>query len=289
MEIAYTNGNTRVTLFPDGSKVREWEGEAAPTHPESMDLKITDFCVGAGCRFCHESSTGAGRHAPLDRLLGILDGMLPGSELAIGGGNPLSHPDLLPILVAARERGLVPNLTVNAVHLAGTDLEAIRPLIGGLGVSFNVGGFWGIVEAADDNTVVHLIAGVDRPFDLFRLKAAGVRKFLILGYKRFGRGVQVDEAKLARALGEWRYWIGTILRSQRCVISFDNLALEQLAVQEKVSAETWEESFMGNDGRFTFYIDAVRDEFAVSSTSPRMPRAGRSVEEMFAHIREITC
>jgi hypothetical protein len=35
----------------DGSKIRSWEGVACPEYPESMDLKITDFC-DANCIFC---------------------------------------------------------------------------------------------------------------------------------------------------------------------------------------------------------------------------------------------
>lgn len=283
----YRNGNTRVSLFTDGTKVREWEGLAQPEFPESIDLKITDFC-DAGCPFCHEMSTRRGLHAPAERVIEILSGMLPGTEVAIGGGNPLSHPKLDLILRKARELGLVPNLTINATHVDADRLAAVRRYTGGIGISHVRTALSAVASVADSNTVLHLIAGIDRPFDLFSARNWGIAKFLILGYKKFGFGAKVDEERLARRLAEWRYWLRTILSMPDAVVSFDNLGLEQLAVRSAVPTETWDESYMGDDGQFTFYVDAVRDEFAVSSTSARTPRGGMSIGEMFAKVREET-
>lgn len=283
--LVYSNGNTRVSLFPDGTKVREWEGLAQPDFPESIDLKITDFC-DAGCHFCHEMSTTRGLHAPVERVVDILSGMLPGSEVAIGGGNPLSHPDLSLILRRARDCGLIPNLTINAAHADASRIAVARVYTGGIGISHVLSALPAVASVADSNTVLHLIAGVHRPWDLFRAHHAGVRKFLILGYKRFGFGVKVDEARLVRRLAEWRYWLRTLLSMPDAVVSFDNLGLEQLALSAVVPAVVWDASYMGEDGEFTFYVDAVRDEFAISSTSQRKARRGLSIREMFKHVRD---
>lgn len=281
---AYQNGNCRVTLHPDGTKVREWEGIADPERPESVDLKITDYC-DAGCPWCHERSTVRGDHADTDDVCRIVAGMIPGSEIAIGGGNPLDHPELLEILTYARTKGCVPNLTVNARHLDSHHeaLERARPLIGGLGISYSRSLDDMIVAVADDNTVVHLIAGVDSPATVTNLAGEGVRKFLILGYKDFGRGARFRPEK--HGLARWRYFLPSLLSDERLTISFDNLGLEQLQVRELVGEQVWAEHFMGEDGQFTMYVDAVRWEFAVSSTSPRRPIEGRSIAEMFAAVR----
>ena len=50
-------------------------------------------------------------------------------------------------------------------------------------------------------------------------------------------------------------------------MSFDNLAVQQLDVSRLVSAETWREQYMGDDGSFTMYVDAVNREYAVCSVS----------------------
>jgi hypothetical protein len=47
----YRNGNTTVTLLSDGTKIREYEGTPVVTHPESIDVKITDYC-DMGCSYC---------------------------------------------------------------------------------------------------------------------------------------------------------------------------------------------------------------------------------------------
>jgi hypothetical protein len=54
--VQYHNGNTVVTLLEDGTKVREWQGDAQPNHPESIDIKLTDYC-DLGCQFCFPPDT----------------------------------------------------------------------------------------------------------------------------------------------------------------------------------------------------------------------------------------
>lgn len=68
-------------------------------------------------------------------------------------------------------------------------------------------------------------------------------------------------------------------------ISFDNLALEQLGIRSLVTPEIWERNFMGPDGQFTMYVDAVRNEYAVSSTSPRFELNKRSAREVFPALK----
>ena len=95
----YTNGNYKVQILSDGTKIRYTKDNAfKPEFPESIDVKITDYC-DMGCAYCHELSTPKGKHANLDILLEVLKPLLPGTELAIGGGNPLFHPNLLPFLL----------------------------------------------------------------------------------------------------------------------------------------------------------------------------------------------
>ena len=51
------------------------------------------------------------------------------------------------------------------------------------------------------------------------------------------------------------------------VVSFDNLALEQLNVKNILNKDKWNKLYMGDDGSYTMYIDAVTEEYAMSSTS----------------------
>ena len=55
----YDNGNYHVTIYEDGTKVRETFDENATEfiaeYPECMDVKICNRC-DMGCHMCHEDS-----------------------------------------------------------------------------------------------------------------------------------------------------------------------------------------------------------------------------------------
>lgn len=284
----YQNGNCFVELFGDGTTTRSWEGDSAPKFPCSMDLKITDFC-DAGCQFCHEQSTRMGVHAKVDDIFRIVDGLPAGVELAIGGGNPLAHPSLRVILEEMRYRGLVPNVTINALHLGrfAKEVKGLRKdgLLFGLGVSFAKGLEDAIESISDSNTVVHLIAGIHSPWDALRMARKRPVKILVLGYKKFGFGSNFYSDAVDRSLGAWRYWIGSVMGHPNALTSFDNLALEQLRIKSIIPSPVWDENYMGDDGTFTMYVDAVRMEFAPTSTSRRTPCRNLGIAEMFAEIK----
>lgn len=54
--IQYRNGNVDVTILSDGTKVRQFDGAQFVVHPETIDVKITNYC-DAGCPFCFPSGT----------------------------------------------------------------------------------------------------------------------------------------------------------------------------------------------------------------------------------------
>jgi MoaA/NifB/PqqE/SkfB family radical SAM enzyme len=266
----YENGNTFVTILEDGTKIRKYEGKPISYFPESLDVKITNYC-DLGCKFCHESSTVEGKHGDLKKLRAILISLPAGVELAIGGGNPLDHPDLIEFLVWCQERGLICNMTVNQLHLkkhfATIETLLEEKLIKGLGISINGSHFDKIKELKklSNNIVYHVIAGVHDISILETLQEIGNCKVLILGYKIFGRGEKyfstsvIDNIKIWRK--ELRKYLGKFL------ISFDNLALEQLKVKDIIEPIIWNQSYMGDDFTFTMYIDAVKQEYAPTSRS----------------------
>lgn len=282
----YLNGNCRVTIHDDGTKVREWDGEAQPKWPESMDLKITDWCDG-GCLYCHEKSTVNGKHANLEDIKRLLEPLPAGVEIATGGGDTMAYPQLDEYLEWAKGRGLIVNMTVNAMHLYrhADRIRSFRQqgLVRGIGISYGQRFEDRIRDIADENTVVHVIAGVDEIGRVLRLAAAGV-KILVLGYKRYGRGVIYFDDQVERNLDRWRYWVGTLMRSGG-VVSFDNLAIDQLRIQSLVTPEAWDRYYLGADGSHTMYVDAVEMNFARSSVSTRKPVDDLGIREMFAQIR----
>jgi hypothetical protein len=300
----YQNGNIHVMIYPDGTKVREYEGNPAPVHPESIDLKITDWCDG-GCSWCHENSTPTGKHAEFKTILRMIEGLPAGVEVAIGGGDPLSHPKIFDILQTAAHRGLIANLTVNGQHIYQhyqkiTELRQ-ENLIHGLGVSYDDGiwtdfsekgkpydevrGYFQFNEFVDDNTIVHFIAGEHDPMDVFSMLMIHP-KILVLGYKQFGRGIKHFSPRITHRLGAWRYWIHTIM--SKGVVCFDNLALDQLKIRDRIPKKQWNDCYMGDDGTFTMYADAVRNEFATTSTAMRFPANGQTAIQFFDNHKRHT-
>ena len=89
----YRNGNYDVLIYEDGTKIRQTEEDSfEPAFSESIDCKITNRCYGQ-CAFCHENSTPDGDHGDILNAK-FIDTLRPYTEIAIGGGCPLLHPDL---------------------------------------------------------------------------------------------------------------------------------------------------------------------------------------------------
>lgn len=270
-EIAkYQNGNTLVTIMSDGTKVREYENTPDILHPESIDIKITDYC-DMGCAYCHESSTTKGVHGDLDKLLEVIVELPAGVELAIGGGNPLSHPNLIEFLQALKSKGIIANLTVNQGHLKSFKAMIVylikEELVKGIGISITSNNFNYIKPLLEitDNIVYHLIAGVNKVEVVEKLIELGTCKVLVLGYKLFGFGINYHSKEVDSELKAWYKYLPKLIG--KCTLSFDNLAIEQLKVKRLFTNEGWDKFYMGDDFCFTMYIDAVKQQYAPTSRS----------------------
>lgn len=273
----YKNGNYTVSINLDnGTKIRENDlDNLTPAFAENCDVTISTVCDG-GCEWCYMDCTPDGKHGDIMSPK-FLDTLHPWTELAING-NDLSHPDLIPFLEKMKKKNIIVNMTVNQKHFEAKQ-DMVRKLyssklIHGLGVSL-VKPTYEFIKLVKQypNAVIHTIAGITVVND-YRLLAFHDLKVLILGYKDIGRGEQY----LSRDVGITNYIEEDTYRLQRNlkrmvdnnwfkVISFDNLALEQLQVRRflELTDSEWNEFYMGNDGNFTFFIDLVEKKFAKNS------------------------
>ena len=283
----WKNGGYEVALYSDGTKIRRViDATIPPQLPEQMDLKITDWC-DAGCAWCHEKSTLRGKHGDLDAAIVLLNNMPSGTEIAIGGGDPLSHPDFARFVRAIREKGLIPSVTVNGRHLARhralLDTLTQEGSLFGVGVSM----YDQIPDWDYEHMVVHMIAGVDNPALLDGLDRR--LKILLLGYKRHGRGIKWASGEREKGveanIQHWRRALFWLARSHH--LSFDTLGIEQLEPQRLFQdQETFERHHMGDEGTFSMYVDAVTQTYGVSSYAGlRLPWT--NMEDMFGQIRAL--
>lgn len=288
IEGIYNNGNYKVILFSDGTKIRKNnEDKFIASFPECMDVKITNYCE-RNCPYCHEASSTEGKHGDILNV-DFINTLKPYTELAIGGGNPLSHPDLLKFLEVLKEKKIIANITVNqrdfeecTEHLLYLSKEN---LIRGLGVSL-VNPTAKFIDKIKDfpNAVIHVINGVVKLEDLKKLYDQDL-KMLILGYKQFRKGndyyseeVEKNKSLIYEHLRE--------ITEHFKVVSFDNLALNQLEVKRLMTEDEWNEFYMGDDGNFTMYIDMVKKEFAKSSISTNRYELLDNIEDMFNIVKE---
>ena len=267
----YRNGNYNVAIFDDGTKIRYNDLDCLiPEFPESMDMKISNYCP-FNCPMCHEKSSEDGEygkilHHPFIKTLHS------GTELALGGGAVTYHPDLIPFLEELKEQGVLPSITINQREWEETKIDYLinNQLIYGLGVSFtNVDDeVWDKILSYP-NAVVHLIAGYHSR-DVFEYFANKGAKILILGYKNWGRGEDYFKNysnQIRVRTRELKEILPTLFT--RCkVVSFDNLSIKQLDIRTVIGEEKWKEFYMGDDGQYTMYVDMVKQECAKSSTSP---------------------
>lgn len=302
--VQYKNGNYNVYIDLDtGTKIRKNDLDFFEADTiESMDIKITNMC-DMGCPMCHENSTPSGKHGDI-LSPSFLDNLHPYTELAIGGGNPLEHPDIDEFLKRCKEKELICNITVNQTHFI-KNYDRIKNwvdnrFIYGVGVSFNKPSNR-LIELLQTipNSVLHVIAGIVDISDL-NFMANSNLKILILGYKQVQRGKDLYNNISMRNMINYRIdvlknYIKHIIKDKWFnVVSFDNLAIKQLDIKNILSEDQWNEFYMGDDGQdgeqtsASMFVDMVERKFAKNSCAPDNKRYDLldNVEDMYKFLKE---
>lgn len=283
----YNNGNYKVEIYDDGTKIRETNEDIfISSFPECIDLKITNQC-DMKCKYCHEDSSINGKHGDILNAE-FINTLYPYTEIAIGGGNALSHPDLIPFLKILKQNNIIANITINQNHFISQQ-KLINYLINGnlikgLGVSLTsfTDEFINLVKNYN-NAVIHLINGIITLEEMQKLYNNNL-KVLILGYKEFRRGKKYYSQEIENNKKLFYDNIHEIVKSFK-VISFDNLAIEQLKLKRIFTNKNWNKFYMGDDGQFTMYIDLVEKEFAPSSTSMKRYKIRDNIVNMFKMVK----
>lgn len=286
----YQNGNYMVTIYSDGTKVRETSGDKfIPEFAENVDINLTNKCDG-GCKFCYISAKKSGEHGniPWD----FINSLHPYTELALNV-NDLSHPELDKLLFTLKDKKVIANITVNQLHFERhyTRIKNYvdNNLVNGVGISLRspTDNFIKLVKTIP-NAVIHTIHGVTTREDYLKL-ANNNLKILILGYKTNGLGKNYLEKHNPEVIKNQR-WLKVMIDSlfnKFDIISFDNLAIEELNVKNILLSDDYNQFFMGDEGEFTYYIDLVKSKFAVNSRSDIQYDLLNISDDMFRFVRSI--
>jgi len=217
---AVTDPKGHYTLFNrcDGTKIRLAKSSAADpvkgTWPELVDIKITDYCQ-YGCKFCYQNSSTKGQHAKLDTLLALAQrfrdsGVL---EVALGGGEPTTHPDFAAIVDAFNSANVVVNITSRNVPywLTHTDLpvKAVAFSVDNAAQIRDINDRFRVLDARPRYEIhFQAVWGAIDPDELDRMmEAAESNRLTLLGYKNAGRGALARSALPIHREPEQSSWI----------------------------------------------------------------------------------
>lgn len=258
---------TIITLEDDGTRTLEYDGELKLIQPLNVDIRISSSCSFADnvCKnFCHEEAVVNGKTCDYNELKKHLSILSGGIELAVGVNK--FDEDVLNFFKWNKEQGFVTNITINQGHIL-RDFDFITTavetkLINGLGISYRNSLNWNVPQEilSNPNTVFNVIVGINTIDQIKSLAEKGVKKICILGEKDFGYNKgKVDYTKH----NEWKWKLQELFELFE-IVSFDNLAVEQLVVKRFFNEKSWNEFY---NGEHSFYIDAVNKILKPSSRS----------------------
>lgn len=270
---SWKNGNASIQLSSDGTRVIEFDDRLKLDYPLNIDIRVSTQCSfgynpktnSSVCDFCHESARVDGSECDYEELKNILKDLPGGIELAIGSNKMTSK--LVDFLIWAESRNFICNVTVNQGHLKRDIVRIIQAiqngLIKGLGISYRKG-MEDIPKILLDynNTVIHVINGIDDFADVAALSEQGVKKILVLGEKNFGFNLnRVNTESTSHVT--WKQKVRSLFDKFE-VVSFDNLGLEQLKVDRFFQQKEWDTLYQGEH---SMYINATDKYFAPNSRS----------------------
>lgn len=216
--------------------------------------------------------------------------------MLFGGGNPIEHPDLIPFLNKLKEKQVIANMTLRDTDVLD-NIKLVKELIDNnlitaLGISCSDVSMTleCVKQLNNDNVVIHLICGIVKISELQRLSDESSNlKILLLGYKKnTGRGIEYysrNKLRIEFNISNLRKLLPYFLNKFQ-VVSFDNLAINQLNVKKLLSEDKWNEFYMGEEGQHSMYIDLVKEKFAMNSTSKTRYPLKDDFVEMFSVIKE---
>jgi len=261
-----------------------------PVFPETIDVKICTYCPRE-CPWCYESASRYGTFAPLERIKKFFDS-ISGKvlEVALGGGEPLTHPDLVQILECARSKHIVVNITTHSFELLARHSDVLRELVGAIGITVtskeDYEEFLRVREShfrgRRPKFVIHVVEGIT-PFEVVERIPLPI---LVLGFKPFGRARSMRVKPWPPELFEGWERPGpdtTMLWGVRYVM-FDTWYVERHPQVLTVPRARW---FSGWDGEFTMAVDLVECKVGPASYLPMEPfEVGSPIEEIFEKVRK---
>ncbi len=297
--IARHEGEHKWTLFnrSTGAKLRmdfdyglKTDMEISIKSPELIDLKITDHCM-ANCDFCYQDSTYEGKHGDYNEIQGLFYSMESAEvfEVAIGGGEPTTHPKFADILRTAYNCNVIPNFTTYSTDWLNNEevLKVVIKYVGCVAVSIhNKRDIWkysriaealnicGYSEGKQIRVSIQMIIGqmpyseIKEIIELISTYPSYPKPVVtLLGHKTTGRGNNATGLSLPYDI-EWIHLVH-FAKKQNINLGIDAVLVEKFK-GNLIGNGIKKELMVAKEGVHSFYIDAVNKEWGISSYCDEM-------------------
>lgn len=252
--------------------------------PELVDLKITDRCYCA-CEYCYQSSSAAGTDAAPDDLDAIAWALSEMGifEVAIGGGDPVLHPQFPSLLANFRRNDVVPNFSTRSLDwMRNAEIrDAVKDNCGAFAITTTdrrmIPRLAALVEDngfEQDKVKIHVPMGVMDTWDFPPFIEEAIRHdfgLVLLGFKRVGRGLKFSP----KGYEDWIEVVNKACKeTTRTSSRFPWKLSADTTLMEESTKNAWpghedipEPLYRLGEGKFSCYVDAVGGLVAPSSFS----------------------
>jgi len=110
----------------------------SPLGPEIADIEISTICHGLGkpCSWCYKSNTAEGTNMSLKQFKRLFKKFPKNlTQIAFGIGDINSNPDMFKIFEYARNKNVIPNVTINGWNLLNKYADKLAKVCGAVAVS----------------------------------------------------------------------------------------------------------------------------------------------------------
>ncbi len=245
-----------------------------------IDIQTTTrtfYAAGMASHNCYQGSTKQGKHADLKEIQSFARyiGRMGTFEVAIGGGDPTTHPDFIEILKAFYDNGVIPNFSTQMWDWLKKDdiVEAVAKYCGAVALSTQspkqAEKFIEICEEKGIKPHIHYVLGLSplsNLADMLAVRASYRQHLVILAYKEMGRAQGTPPI-------DYTGWQNVVRDADT---SRWNIAVDSFLVSDVDAGFTRDEVpshlYESADGKFSLYWDAVVGAYAAHSFKPQDER-----------------
>jgi hypothetical protein len=195
-------------------------------------------------------------------------------EIAIGGGEPTSHPEFISVINCAHENGIKPSFSTRNIDWLCTNWYEINGKVGAVGISidneFDLEEILSRLNLLKGlKCTLQVIVGSCDEYSLqkiFEISNMFYRQVLLLGWKNTNRGEKGPDYKinLGKILDKYfdndGDWFGPNL-------SFDTMLVNEYKEWLEKNSNPW--YFTIKEGAHSMYVDCVTKKMAKSSYVPK--------------------